>query len=128
MDCGCSLGLRRRTTAVCAYGANDRKQKIEVVYTVCCKGARVFFCCYAVREDLKKIQCLSSLISLQNIVLIVHLLQVVLSTDRKMISFTVSPPFLLYFFFFISLSLLKAGLPTFFDILSCRYGRLGSAR
>ena len=80
--------------------------------------ARVSFCCYAVREDLKKIQCLSSLISLQNIVLIVHLLQVVLSTDRKMISFTVSPPFLLYFFFFISLSLLKAGLPTFFDILS----------
>ena len=80
--------------------------------------ARVSFCCYAVREDLKKIQCLSSLISLQNIVLIVHLLQVVLSTDRKMISFTVSPPFLLYFFFFNSLSLLKAGLPTFFDILS----------
>ena len=41
-------------------------------------------------------------------------LQVVLSTDRKMISFTViSLSFFLYIFLLISLSLLKAGLLTF---------------
>ena len=43
-----------------------------------------------------------------------YLLQVVLSTDRKMISFTViSLSLFLYIFLLISLSLLKAGLLTF---------------
>ena len=42
------------------------------------------------------------------------MLQVVLGTDRKMISFTViSLSFFLYIFLLISLSLLKAGLLTF---------------
>ena len=52
---------------------------------------------------------------------IAYLLQVVLSTDRKMIYFTViSLSFFLYIFLLISLSLLKAGLLTFMIFINAR--------